>query len=106
MHFKVMTILMLLTGILLSSNVLASTTNPKNPIFKPQIAHNQPTTPPQTTRSSLQRIILQSGFYEYLLHHPDFIRIQGILSRLWETQSGNKRRVVHQRNQNNIQLDD
>ncbi|MGB0845585.1 MAG: hypothetical protein ACPGSM_02625 [Thiolinea sp.] len=52
-----------------------------------------------TPVSTLQRIITESRLYDYLLNHPKFIKIQEIACRVWEKQTGSKRRVSYSRRQ-------
>ncbi len=42
----------------------------------------------------LQRWIREAQLYEYLLDHPHFIKLQDMAQRVWEKQTGNKRRAV------------
>lgn len=97
MHFKVTILLLIVAGLFLSGNAVAQPTHPKNHEFRPQINHTQPRQRPSPSGIGLQQLIMQSRLYEYLLHHPDFIKIQGILNRIMALQSANKRRIMYQR---------
>ena len=56
-----------------------------------QITQRKPHYSPLTR---LQRIIRDAEIYEYLLAHPKVIKLQDIARRVWEKQTGSKRRVV------------
>ncbi|MEZ5448756.1 MAG: hypothetical protein R3E89_07075 [Thiolinea sp.] len=43
--------------------------------------------------TKLERMLRESRLYEYMLNHPDFLKIQEIASRLWANQTLNKRRI-------------
>ena len=42
-------------------------------------------------------LILNSSLYEAMLSSPDFIKMQDIAQRLWDNQTGAKRRVFYSR---------
>ena len=44
--------------------------------------------------TKLQYLIREAEIYEHLLGHPDFIKLQDMAQRVWEKQTGNKRRAV------------
>lgn len=56
--------------------------------------------------SRLQNLIEQSEIYEYLLGHPKVIKLQDMAQRVWEKQTGNKRRVVTWSRRNIISQDE
>ena len=54
----------------------------------------------------LQNLIEQSEIYEYLLGHPKVIKLQDMAQRVWEKQTGSKRRVVTWSRRNIISRDE
>lgn len=43
--------------------------------------------------STFDKLLEQSEFYENMLTHPDFLKIQRIARRIWENQTVSKRKV-------------
>lgn len=61
--------------------------HPKSERFTERKKHYNPFT-------KLLRLIRNAEIYECLLGHPHFIKLQDMAQRVWEKQTGNKRRVV------------
>ncbi len=48
----------------------------------------------QSPVNKLQRLLNHAALYENLLAYPKFIKLQDMARRVWEKQTGNKRRVL------------
>lgn len=84
-------VLTMMVLVLSSQTLLAQPSYHNNKLQSERLLERKPHYSPLIR---LQRFIREAEIYEYLLGHPNMIKLQDMAKRVWDKQTGNKRRIV------------